>query len=550
MWGLDAITPQPFVVGVSRGAEAKTKRELRGSPSDVAAKLLDEDKKKEVLDLIAELATRNADLEKAIASMRASKNRGEHVSPDQLAIFLEQVRAEQDADLATANGNLEAAANEHGGRAEKPSAPKQPAVRQPPPANLRRVDNPIKVPTAQRACPVCGAERRCVLHETTEVIELVPAEVIVRLDCREILACDKCDGEMVRAPMGDKVVEGGAYGSRLVADLVVNKYANGLPLYRIGEILERLGLSMPSSSMADQITWATDLLRPLWRALLAKAVGSAVLHVDGTSLPVRDKETGQQVVLGSLWGYVADGVYALYLYTSTGKKVGQRPGEIGPEDLLRHRSGYVVADAAQIFERSFKRPELIEVGCNMHARRYFVKALEAGDARAAVPLKAFQALYDVEDSITDGARDALLAARKARSRPVYQQLVRWCESHRPVVPPASLLGAAIRYLLNHQVALMRFLDDGIVPIDNGIVERLHRRPAVGRRNYLFAGSHAGGDRAAIAYSILGTCQLNDVNALDYLADILPRLARDGITLAEVDALLPDAWKRAQTAPAI
>ncbi len=532
---------------MARSTETAKKRELRGAPADVAAKLLDEDRKTEVLALVAELAARNSDLEKMIASMRAAKNRGEHISVDQLEIFLAKVREEQHADLATANAALEDIADEHGGRPEDFKPPKQPAVRKPPPAGLRRIDNPIAVPAAERACPVCGAERRCVLHETTEVIELIPAEVVVRRDCREILACDKCDGEMVRAPMGDKVVDGGAYGSHLVADLLVNKYANGLPLYRIGEMLERLGLSMPSSSMADQITWATELLRPLWRALIAKTLGAAVMHVDGTSLPVRDKETGQQVVLGSLWGYVGDRAYALYIYTSTAKKAGQRPGEIGPEDLLRHRRGYVVADAAQIFDKSFKRADLIEIACNMHARRYFVKALDAGDARAAVPIKAFQALYDVEAVVAEAEDAARLAARTARSRPIYEELVRWCETHRPLEPPSSLLGAAIRYLMNHRVALMRFLDDGVVPIDNGIVERLHRRPAVGRRNFLFAGSHAGGERAAIAYSILGTCQLNDVNALEYLAEVLPRLARDGVTLAEVDELLPDAWKRSREA---
>ena len=512
---------------------------------EVASKLLDEGRREELIALVGELASRNSDLEKMIASMRAAKNRGEHVSAEQLEIFLEKLKGEQQAELASANSALEGAADDNGARPEVAKPPKQPAVRKAPPAGLRRVANLIKVPDAERACPVCGSERRCVLHETTEVIELIPAEVVVRLDCREVLACGKCDGEMVRAPMGDKVVEGGAYGSRLVGDLLVNKYANGLPLYRIGEMLERLGLTMPSSSMADQIAWATDLLRPLWRALIAKTISAVVMHVDGTSLPVRDKETGQQVVLGSLWGYVADGVYAMYLYTSTAKKNGQRPGEIGPEDLLRHRRGYVVADAAQIFDKSFRRPELIEIGCNMHARRYFVKALDAGDDRAAVPIKAFQALYAVEESVADAEKAARLSARTSRSRPVYEELVRWCETHKPLEPPSSLLGAAIRYLLNHRVALMRFLDDGVVPIDNGIVERLHRRPAVGRRNYLFAGSHAGGERAAIAYSILGTCQLLGVNPLDYLADILPRLARDGVTLGTVDDLLPDAWKRAR-----
>src|SRR5438105_2555857 len=162
--------------------------------------------------------------------------------------------------------------------------------------------------------------------------------------------------------------------------------------------LLRLGLSMPSSSMSDQITWATDLLRPLWRGLIQDVLAAYVMHVDGTSLPVRDRDGPKGITTGALWGYVGDRDCAVYLYTSTGKKLGQREGEIGPEELLARRKGPVVADAANLFDHSFRDPARVEIGCNMHARRYFVKALDAGDARAAVPLSAFQTLYDVEDA--------------------------------------------------------------------------------------------------------------------------------------------------------
>jgi len=182
--------------------------------------------------------------------------------------------------------------------------------------------------------------------------------VIVRLDEREVCACPKCDAEMVRAPLGDKVVVGGAYGSQLVASLVVGKYADGLPLYRQHEILKRLGFDMPSSSMADQITWSTDLLAPIWRGLIEVARASLLLHVDATSMPVRDKETKGAVHLGALWGYVgsdADGpLCAVYLFTSTGKKVGQRDGEIGPEEFLLDREGFVVADAPERVRRQLR----------------------------------------------------------------------------------------------------------------------------------------------------------------------------------------------------
>jgi transposase len=307
---------------------------------------------------------------------------------------------------------------------------------------------------------------------------------------------------------------------------------------------------MPSASMSDQIQWATDLLRPIWRLLMAQVIGATVMHVDGTSLPVRDRDHPSGIVTGSLWGYVGDETSALYLYTSTGKKTGQVAGEIGPEDFLSLRKGPVVADASNIFETSFARSDLIEVGCNMHARRYFVKALEANDARASVPLAAFKTLYDVEDAVKDSSAEQRLGTRTERSRPVYDELLAWCLAYQPTEPPGSLLGAAIRYLVNHRIALMRFLEDGRLPIDNGIVERLHRRPAVGRRNFLFAGSHAGAERAAIAYSVIGTCHLVGVNPQDYLADVLPRLAR-GVVLRDVPAMAPAAWKlaRAQAAAA-
>lgn len=501
----------------------------------------------EVMALVAKLVARNRELELLLAKVRESRNRGEHLTAGQLDLFLEQARNEANPDRAEANRKLEEAAEEHGGRPEKTKPPKQPAVRRSPPPGLRRVENPILVPAEERACPSCGAERRCVFHETTDVIDLIPAEVIVRLDQREVLQCGNCDGEMERAPLGDKVVDGGAYGSRLVADLVVGKYRDGLPLNRQGQILERLGLEMPSSSMGDQIRWATDLLQPVRAQLIDDVLGSQVMHIDATGLQVRDSDRPTGIITGALWGYVGHEC-AVYLYTSTGKRLGQREGEIGPEEFLARRMGYTVADAAGLFDRSFKRPDLIEVGCNMHSRRYMMKALDAGDARAAIPLAAFAALYDVEDAAQKLGPAERLAERKKRSKPVYDQLLAWCETYQPQEPPSSLLGKAIKYLLNHRVALTRFLDDGVLPIDNGVVERLHRRPAITRRNFLFAGSHAGAERAAIAYSVLGSCEVADVNPIEYLADVLPRLARGVVIARDIPAMTPAAWKRAR-APA-
>ena len=195
-----------------------------------------------------------------------------------------------------------------------------------------------------------------------------------------------------------------------------------------------------------------------------------MLHVDGTSLAVKDKDSPKGIVVGALWGYVGDTDTAVFLYTSTGKKLGQQPGEIGPEQFLAARKGPIVADAANLFDKTFQSADRFEVGCNMHSRRYFVRALDANDLRAAVPIAAFKALYDVEDTARDMEPDGRLAERQARSKPVYDELLKWCRKHYPSEPPSTQLAKAIKYVLNQEVALTRFLDDGRLPIDNGIVE--------------------------------------------------------------------------------
>ena len=536
----------------AKASPEKKSEESRGTVMDVLRDVLgDHEASEAVLGIVAKLVSRNEELETLLAKARAGKHTNERVSKEQLDFFLDVLRDVAKGDVEKANRALESISEEHGGRAIPEPPPKQPPVRKPAAPELPRHENPIPVPASDRPCPVCGAERTCIRHETTEVVEIKPAEVYVRRDTREVLACNACEAEVVRSPMGDKVVVGGAYGPSLVSKLVVGKYDDGMPLYRQGEELERLGLKMPSSSMSDQITWATDLLRPIWRELTLGVLTAHVMHIDGTSLPVLDRDSPKGITTGALWGYVGDETCAVYLYTSTAKRDGQRPGEVGPGEMLALRTGWVVADASNLFDASFKRDTIVEVGCNMHARRYFTKALDANDARAAVPIAAFRALYDVEHDAREASAEERTAARRARSKPVYDELVKWCETHQPIEPPKSLLGVAIRYLLNNRIALMRYLDDGTLPIDNGIVERLHRRPAVGRRGYLFAGSHAAGERAAIAYSVLATCRLLGINPMTYLADVLPRLARDAVTQSERAKLAPAAWlaSRSQLEPA-
>jgi transposase len=501
-----------------------------------------------VLTLVAKLVARNSELEQRLAKAASLTRKNEGISADQLLLMLDELTESKDAELAKADAGLKNASGVEKWleTAETEQPPPQPPGRKPAPPELRRTENVIAVPAAERPCPKCGQPRERIGHDVTEVVDLIPAEVVVRLDKREKLACRACEGEVVRAPAGDKVVAGGKLGSGLVGQVVVDKYWDGLPLHRQKERFARLGFPVAVSTLADQVTWGTDLLRPLWRSVISHVLAAKVMHLDGTGLAVLDRDAPRGIKLGSLWGYVGvtgEVRMALYLYASTGKKTAQRHGELGPEDMLSLREGYTVADASSLFDKSFKRPELIECGCNMHARRYFLKALDAGDTRAALPLAAFKTLYDVEDEVRSRSDDERLAARRARSKPVYDELVSWCRTHKPHEPPTSALGKAIQYLLNHEMALKRFLDDGAIPVDNGVVERLHVRTALTRKNYLFAGSDAGAERAAIAYTLLGCCELAGVDPVRYLADVLPILSRK-VRLKDIPALLPAPWKGA------
>jgi hypothetical protein len=217
--------------------------------------------------------------------------------------------------------------------------------------------------------------------------------------------------------------------------------------------------------------------------------------------------------------------------------------------VLRERCGLVVADASNLFEKSFQRDDLIECGCNAHGRRGFVKTLDRGDSRAALPIGAYRRLYEFEREAREMSVEERTELRQRKSKPVFDALLRWCQRYAPYEPPSSPLGEAIRYFINHHEALGRFLQDGAIPIDNSLVERQHVRVALTRKNFLFVGSDPGGERAAIIYTLLGCCAPNDVDPEQYLADVVPRLVR-GVTRQEARELLPDRWKAARSSAAL
>jgi transposase len=534
---------------------------VSASPIEKARALLDAGNTDELIALIASLLATNSALQQQLAKLnRKAYKTSETVNSAQLRLLLTELEKAQEATdaqtgptaLQQADAELSAVADLEALKKDREQPEKKkrkrPAAR-PFPEKLRRIDNVISVSADDLPCPKCGTERVCIGHDVTEVLDRVPAELVVRRDMRQKVACKTagCEGSICRAPLPDKLVDGGRLGTQMVACIVVDKYRDGLPLHRQAQRYRELGVDLPLSTLVDQIKHVADAAAVLQRAALEEVLAAHVMHLDATGLPVMDEAHRKETRLGTLWAYVGDGNVSVYLYASTGKKVHQRkdengqPLEQGPEEILAKRCGLVVADASNLFEQSFKRDDLIECGCNAHGRRGFVKALDRGDSRAAIPIGAYRRLYEVEREARDMSVDERTVLRQQKSRPVFDAILKWCQAYERFEPPSSPLGAAIRYFNNHHVALGRFIDDGAIPIDNSLVERQHVRVALTRKNFLFVGSDAGGDRAAVMYTLLGCCALNQIDPVEYLVDVLPRL-RGGLTIAEARELLPHRWK--------
>jgi hypothetical protein len=286
-------------------------------------------------------------------------------------------------------------------------------------------------------------------------------------------------------------------------------------------------------------------VQPIVERISEKALTSTELQIDGSGLRVLDRDDPQGIRRGTMWCSVGDRRYVVFRYAKDGT------GQEGPWRYLEGRQGYVQADASNVFDRLYngRKAEATEVGCLAHARRKYYDLVDS-DVRVAYPLKLIGQLYQVED-LADRRRLRLeerLELRQARSTPIMDRYHRWLQRMLSREPPASTLAKACAYSSNHWEALTRFLSDGRLPLDNNLCESQIRSLALGRRNYLFAGSDAGAERAAILYSLLRTCALHRIDGLAYLRDVLGKLA-SGWLDSRLDELLPENWSPAPNEPA-
>lgn len=400
-------------------------------------------------------------------------------------------------------------------------------------------------------CPDCGGELRLVGEDVSEILDMIAAQMKVIEIARLKKSCRCCE-KMVQLPAPSRPIPGSMAGAGLLAYILVSKFDDHLPLYRLNEIFARMGADIPDSTLVDWCGRAMQVLLPLIELIEAAIMSSDLLHADDTPIRVldrslRDKGLGKGVKKGRLWTYVRDqrpwaGVAppgAVYYFAPDWKE----------EHVHRHlkqASGILQADGykgyAKLYEAGMDgKRRFREASCWAHWRRDFHDIWISNKSEIArEALDRIGALYDIERGIAGKSADIRLAARQKHSKGKVEAFRVWAEAQLTRIPGKGDLAGAFRYGLSRWSSFCLFLEDGRVAIDNNAAERALRPIGVGRRNWLFAGADTGAETLARAMTIIETAKMNGLDPQAYLADVLDRIQDHKINrLAE---LLPWNWK--------
>ena len=437
-------------------------------------------------------------------------------------------------DLQLAQAAQEGPGTESDTAASSSSTAKVKPVRHPLPVHLPRQTQTHE--TQHSACPDCGGELRKLGEDVAEMLEYVPECFRVLRHVRPKLSCRRCQ-RIVQAAAPSRPIARGMAGAGLLAHVLISKYGDHLPLYRQCQIYARQGVELERSTLADWVGGCSKLLEPLAEALRRYVMAASKLHADDTRVPVLAPGKGRTKT-GRLWPYVRDDRPAGD-NTAPAVWFAYSPDR-GGEHPLRHLQmfrGALQADAYAGFNELYKEDRIQEVACWAHVRRKFYDLEQAHASPVArEALERIAALYAIEDQIRGRPPDERRQVRQTRARPLLQSLHDWFEETLTKLSRKSDTTAAIRYALKLWRALTRYCDDGRLEIDNNAAERALRAVTLGRKNYLFAGSDSGGERAAILYSLIGSAKLNGLDPESYLRDVLTRIADHPI--CRIDELLP------------
>ena len=460
--------------------------------------------------------------------------RAETLPEDQLLLGLEEV--EQVAASSEAEGEATAPAE----RAKRGARRRM--NRGSLSAHLPRIE--MMVDIEDHSCPCCRNALHRIGEDRSERLDIIPAQLRVLVVRRPKYACRACEEVVVQAPAPARLIEGGLPTEATVAQVLVSKYADHLPLYRQAQIYARQGITLDRSTLADWVGRAAFMLRPIHERLLMRLKGSARLFADETTAPVLDPGRGRTKT-GQLWAYArddrpwggADPPGVAYVYAPDRK--AERP--------IAHLAGFtgiLQVDGYAGYRVLAERGSVQLAFCWAHVRRRFYELAAAGPAPiASEALERIAELYAVETEIRGRSADERRALRQEKSRPIVDDLEPWLRAKLGLISQKTKLAEAIRYALSRWDGLSRFLDDGRIEIDNNVVERSIRPIALNRKNALFAGSDGGGEHWAVIASLIETCKLCNVEPRNYFADVITKIV-NGHPNSKIDDLLPWAYPAA------
>ncbi len=452
---------------------------------------------------------------------------------DQLELLIGELEEEQ----------AEGAARADAAQPQAPARERKQPVRKPLPAHLPRETVTHEPPCV---CPGCGSTVFSRMgQDEREVLEYVPSSFKVIRHVRPKLSCRACE-TVVQMPMPALPIERGRPGPGLIAHVLVAKYCDHTPLYRQAVIYGREGIELDRSTLADWVGQAVFLLTPLAEAIGRHIRAGAALHVDDTTVPVLAPGLGKTKT-GRLWVVVRDErpwgsavpPAAFYRYSADRKGIHAQ-ALLGSCHGFLHADGYAGFDTLYQPTTPAGDPPLIEVACWSHARRKFYDVHHA--TASPVALEALQrigGLFAIEGSIRGQTPERRAAARQEHARPLLDELKIFLDASLSRISGKSTLAQATRYTLSRWTALGHYVADGRLEMSNNAAERAMRPLVLGRKNYLFCGSDAGGQRAACIYTLVETAKMNGINPQAYLTDILGRIAEHPIH--QIDALLPWLW---------
>jgi transposase len=400
----------------------------------------------------------------------------------------------------------------------------------------RRIEH--EVPEHEKTCGGCGREMAKIGEDESRVLNYQPAVFEVEVHVLPKYACSCCGKGVVSPPVPPKPIGRSMAGAGLISFVLVSKFGDHLPLYRLEDVCVRHGLYLPRSTLCDWVHSAAKLLEPLAEVQRKLLLRSQILWTDDTTVRMLDAQADGGSRTAYFWAYLGDEdfPYTVYNFTTNHQR-------IGPETFLSGWSGYLQADAYSGYEGIALESDggILHVACGAHIRRKFVDARSHKPVQAAQMLEWFRQLYDIEDRAHDFTPAERQALRQLEAVPVLAKMQDYLQTLVVKVLPKSPLGQAVRYALNRWEAFGRYTTDGRLSIDNNVSERTLRAQAIGRKNWLFLGHENAGPRAATIYTVLAGAKRHRLEPWAYLTDVLLRLTDD---TPDLEALLPDRWAEA------